>query len=465
MPCRFAESSRTLFGMETSAIAGTPARAGEWSEVRPGSAPGAAAAAKPINKRLLYAAVFLAGFTLRFGFVLWRHTYLRAPGSYLPFGAEICSIAKSIVEGRGYSSPFFASNSGPTSWIAPVYPLLCAGVFRLFGVYSVASAVVLLFLQCLMAGATGIAIYALGARTVGARVGLCAAWIWAVSPIFYRWPVSWIWDFTASALLLAVVMVTAIDVAEKGTLGLWLRMGAIWALMALTNPALLSVIPFTFAYAAYVNHKAGVKWIRPLVYSGVLFAALVSPWLIRNYVVFHQPVFFRSNYWFEFHLGNYHFSNGIGFSGKHPNNNPRVLTQYVQMGEQPFIEYFKKDALNFVRRYPGEFLNLTLHRTWWFWDGTTLNYYGKPEWWVPWKFWPLSLAGWLGFLFALTRRPRGWILYAAALLIYPVPYYLAYASVKYRHAIEPELLLLGVYFVFVLWGEVTGRFALRRTSQ
>ena len=27
---------------------------------------------------------------------------------------------------------------------------------------------------------------------------------------------------------------------------------------------------------------------------------------------------------------------------------------------------------------------------------------------------------------------------------------------KYRHAIEPELLLLSVYFVFVLWSEIRG---------
>ena len=64
---------------------------------------------------------------------------------------------------------------------------------------------------------------------------------------------------------------------------------------------------------------------------------------------------------------------------------------------------------------------------------------------------PRRLAG---ILFALTRRPRGWFLYAAALIIYPAPYYLAYPQPKYRYAIEPELLLLGVYLVFVLWGEI-----------
>jgi hypothetical protein len=43
---------------------------------------------------------------------------------------------------------------------------------------------------------------------------------------------------------------------------------------------------------------------------------------------------------------------------------------------------------------------------------------------------------------------------SAALIVYPVPYYFVYPVAKYRHAIEPELLLLSVYFVFVIWSEI-----------
>jgi 4-amino-4-deoxy-L-arabinose transferase-like glycosyltransferase len=446
--------------MAANTMAGTLARAGRDTQL----AKGEGATPQPdstINKRLLYASLFLVAFGLRYGFVLWKHTYLSKYGNILPFGAEICSIAQRIAEGRGFSSPFFVE-TGPTAWVAPVYPYLMALLFRIFGVWSAASALAMITLQCLMAAGNAIAIYALGRRMFGSKVALWAAWIWAVSPIFFRWPVSWIWDFAASALLVSVALILTLDVAEKGTWQRWLGLGAIWALIALTNPAPISIMPFSFLYAAYRNYKAGAKWIAPFVYSAALFTVLVSPWLIRNYVVFHQPVFFRSNYWFEFHLGNYHYSNGIGFSGKHPNNNPRVLVQYEKWGEARFIDYYKKDAVDFVRKYPGEYLDLTLHRTWWFWDGSTLNYYGNPEWWVPWKFWPLSLLAWAGFIFVLTRRPRGWILFAAVLLIYPIPYYLAYPGVRYRHAIEPEMLLMSVYLAAVLWGEVAGLFAPKR---
>ena len=402
--------------------------------------------------RTLYILLLVCGFIMRFGFVLLKKTYIRSPGSILPFGAEVCSIAEHIVLGKGFSSPF-NQDTGPTAWIAPVYPYMCALVFRLFGIYSEASAIVLLGIQCIIAAATGITIHALGRRTLGAQVGFWAAWIWALSPIFFRWPVSWIWDFTASAFLLSAVFTVTLNVAEKNTRKLWLSLGALWALIALTNPALLSVMPFSFLYAAFVNHRSFKPWFASAALAGALFAALVSPWLIRNELVFGRPVFFRSNYWFEFHLGNYHFSNGMGFTGRHPGVNPAELQKYAAWGELRYIDYWKEDSLRFVRQYPSEFLDLTLHRTWWFWDGSRLIYWTR-EWWKPWEFWPLSLLGWLGLLFVLTRRPRGWLLFAATLLIYPIPYYLAYPVAKYRHAIEPELLLLSVYLAFVLWSEI-----------
>src|ERR1700759_4186422 len=96
------------------------------------------------SRSMLYLVLFLVAFTLRFGFVLWKHTYVSNPGSILPFGAEICSIAERIAEGRGYTSPFYIE-TGPTAWVAPVYPLLAAAVFRLFWGFSQGSAVGLLF--------------------------------------------------------------------------------------------------------------------------------------------------------------------------------------------------------------------------------------------------------------------------------------------------------------------------------
>jgi len=91
--------------------------------------------------RNLYILLLVCGFILRFGFVLTKKTYVYIPGNAIPFGPEVCSIASHIVRGQGFSSPFH-QDTGPTAWVAPVYPYLVALVFRLFGIYSVASAIV-----------------------------------------------------------------------------------------------------------------------------------------------------------------------------------------------------------------------------------------------------------------------------------------------------------------------------------
>lgn len=405
-----------------------------------------------LSRRKLYILIFFVGFALRFAFVIWAHTYVGNANTNHPFGAEICRIAAHIAAGQGFQSPFHDANTGPSAWVAPVYPYLVAAVFRLFGSYSPASALLLLALQCIMAALTGVAIFALGIRTVGGRPGFWAAWIWTLSPIFFRWPTSLIWDFAASALLLSLAFLMTLDTGKNGTRGNWLCLSAIWGLIALTNPALLTLLPFSFFQAAWDNRKAAIPYLHHLTLAVVLFLAIIAPWLVRNVLAFGHPVFLRDNYWFEFSLGNYHYSNGMGWAGRHPDDNPLFHDQVARLGELSFIQFHKKEAFAFVRQYPREFISLTLHRVLWFWDGTPVLYQAN-EWWKPWEFWPLSVVGWLGLLFVLTRTPPGWLLYAAALLVYPAPYYLAYPHPRYRYAIEPELLLLGVYLASVLWQE------------
>lgn len=403
------------------------------------------------SNRNLYIAIFSVGFLLRFGFVLWRKMYVPVPGLPYPYALEVSSIAAHLARGQGFSSPFLR-DTGPTAWVAPIYPLLVAAIFKVFGIYSNTSALVILTLQSIMAAATGVAIHAVARRTIGDAIGKLSAWIWTVSPIFFRWPVSWIWDFAASGLLLALILISALDAAESGTRKSWLTHGLLWGIAALTNPALLSILPFTFGYIVFTAYRQSRAWLMDSLISVLLFMAMIAPWAIRNAIVFGHPVFLRSNFWFEFHLGNYHDSNGMGSVGFHPGANPREMNRYMALGEQAYIEQAKKDALGFVRQYPREFIDLSLHRALWFWDGTPINYQAA-EWWRPWEFWPLSATAWLGLLFLLTRRPRGWILYTACLVAYPLPYYFVYPIAKYRYAIEPEMLLLSVYLAKVLWKE------------
>jgi len=73
--------------------------------------------------------VFLAlGFGLRMLLVLWARTYVGSAETMRPFGAEVCRLASHIAAGEGFRAPFHAGDSGPSAWVAPVYPYLVAAI-------------------------------------------------------------------------------------------------------------------------------------------------------------------------------------------------------------------------------------------------------------------------------------------------------------------------------------------------
>src|ERR1700747_763866 len=101
-------------------------------------------------------------------------------------------------------------------------------------------------------------------------------------------------------------MIVTLDAASENIRRTWIVLGILWGVTALTNPALLSLLPFSYAYAFFPRTPR--PWKDALL-SAALCCAIVLPWAVRNDVVFGRPVFLRSNFWFEFHLGNYHYSN------------------------------------------------------------------------------------------------------------------------------------------------------------
>ena len=59
----------------------------------------------------------------------------------------------------------------------------------------------------------------------------------------------------------------------------------------------------------------------------------------------------------------------------------------------------------------------------------------------------LSVVGIWGLLLALKRRVHGVFLFASLVVFYPLVYYICFPEPRYRHPIDPELVILGVYLV------------------
>lgn len=381
--------------------------------------------------------------------MLWWKTYNFS--NHAPY-TEVGRLIERLATGRGFTAPY-GDETGYSAAFPPVYPFIGSLIYRIFGSYTAMARISILGMNCLFGAGNAILIHQLGLRTLGRRAAFLAAWAWALFPVFFRWDISWIWEFSLSALLLTWVFLLTMKLVEQGTTRRWAGFGAAWGLAALANPALVSLLPFSGLYAAFRNARSGRPWFARAVIASALFFAVLAPWTIRTYVVMHKLIFVRDNFWLEFQLGNFHGSTGLGFFALHPTGSDRLLQRFHNLGELGYMEDRKRMAMAFLHNDPAEFRELTLKRAQWFWDGTPVIYQAN-DWWQPWEVWWLSVVSLLGLLFVLTRRPPGWVLYLGTVLVYPLPYYITYANAKYRHAIEPELALLGAYLVVLIYEEI-----------
>src|ERR1700761_5440122 len=98
--------------------------------------------------------VFWVAFAVRVTYLTLAHTYrIRPYDDHMLFGEEMGRIARALATGFGFSDPF-RGHTGPTTWVGPLFPLLLAGVFKLFGVFTAGSAWVILTLNSLFSALT-----------------------------------------------------------------------------------------------------------------------------------------------------------------------------------------------------------------------------------------------------------------------------------------------------------------------
>src|SRR5579872_2223941 len=127
------------------------------------------------------------------------------------------------------------------------------------------------------------------------------------------------------------------------------------------------------------------------------------------------------------------------------------MQEFKDLGEIRFMSERGKQAREFIRQHPQRFAFFTLKRAMYFWISPPqaaivggydfvvsrhMNYFLEAA---------FAFAGlWLTIR---RRKPEGYLL-ACFLLVYPLPYYIVSPYARYKHLIEPEMLLLIVY---LLW--------------
>src|SRR5271169_6716558 len=221
---------------------------------------------------------------VRLGFA-WNQT-AKIPREVLgpvAFQTETGHIAYSLATGKGFASPF-QRDTGPTAWLTPVYPLLVAGIFKLFGIYTRRAFFAAISLNIGFSAATCVPIFYAGKRAAGLGVASGAAWLWALFINAIMIPFEWIWDTSLAALLAATLLWATLELAESQRLRDWCGYGLLWGFALMTNPSLGSLLPPLLAWAAYrARQRRALSITRSLAKPALAFAlALLCcvPWTI-----------------------------------------------------------------------------------------------------------------------------------------------------------------------------------------
>jgi 4-amino-4-deoxy-L-arabinose transferase-like glycosyltransferase len=385
-------------------------------------------------------------FALRLAYILLAHTYKFKPDQNdFGFGYEMGRIGHAIATGRGFADPF-GPMTGPTAWEPPLYPYLIATVFRLTGIYTHASAFVLLTINSVFSALTCIPIFLIARKCFNEKIAVWSAWGWALLPMVMYWSTRWVWETSLAALLLAVIFWLTLELEELNGLMPWIGFGLLWGVAALTNTSLISFLPASGLWVWYRRWKAGKPSLAGIALASVFFAATIAPWLVRNYEAFGKFVFIRSNFGAELRLGNGPGADGTWMSYLHPTQNALALRQYEQMGETAYVAERKRQAMDFIRSDYGRFAWISFKRFVYYWAGRPRSSENSAL--VDNSaFLASSILAFWGLGRALRRRQPGAWFFFWLMVCYPTIYYFVYPHSRYRHPIEPAMAILIAYVI------------------
>jgi Dolichyl-phosphate-mannose-protein mannosyltransferase len=365
------------------------------------------------------------------------------------FGYESGRIARSIVLGKGFSSPLFG-DTGPTAWMTPAYPCLVALVFKVFGIYTKTSALFLLSLNAIVSALTCVPVFFIARRSFGERVARWSVWAWAFFPYGIYFPAERIWETWLATFLLTILFLWGLYIEDSTSLRDWAGWGFRWGVASLVSPAVLAVLPFWGLWILYRRYQKGLRTIPHVALASVLFVAVVSPWFVRNYLVFHRFIPFRDNMGIVLLMGTRGKSDYWGPYELGPWHNEADWQEFQRLGEIRYMEAKKRYSIDFIRANPGWFAWTSVRRAVYLWTGYwsfERSYLQQepldpPNILFSTTFTVLTL---LGLRKAFRAGTAIAMPYLFVLFSFPLIYYITSPEVYYRRPIDPIMVVLAVY--------------------
>ena len=423
--------------------------------------------------RPLLIVLVAAAFRLGFAWDYVRHLSHHALGT-LPFLFESGNIAHSLATGGGFASPFRV-DTGPTAWMTPVYPLILAGIMKLFGAYTFASYIAAVGMNICLSSLACVPLFFAGKRIGGTGLAATAAWLWAIFPNAILLTYESLWETSLSALLGATILWATLRLAESDRARDWWLYGLLWGFALMTNASLLSLLPLLLGWAAYRRFRQGSLWMPNTALAAGLALLCCVPWTVRNYLVFHTFVPLRSVIGLQLWVGNNAQAKVVWLGEQHPIHDSAERERYVQMGEPAYMAEKRRNAVQYIFTHPAREAELIGGRFVMLWaGGSAVSAPGlfreQKSLWFRYVLLFNVLTAFAAFagIVVLFRMGSPFVFPAAVFpLVFPWAYYMTLAFPRYRHPIDPVIMLLTAVTLCELraWLRQTPGFRLRRANE
>jgi len=391
--------------------------------------------------------IFIVALALRCAFVVQQARQIPPEAlRVVPFQNEVGNVADSLAHGQGFCC-LFRQPTGPTAWLAPIYPLLIAAIFKLFGSFTVPAFYAAALMNSLFSALGCIPLFYAGKRIAGITVAATACWLWAFFPSGIMMPFEWIWDPSLSALLAAALLLGTLEIADYPRSRDFALYGLLWGVSLLTNPALGALFPFLAGWIVFRQIRSRTFRLTPVLLGFAVLIACLLPWTIRNAVQLHRFIPARSNFPYELWSGNNEIFDEHSRAVNRITRYEQVRL-YAKLGEDAFLEDKRQKATEFIRTHPALYAQLLGRRivaTWLGVESPWQDFFRAESLLVRliliWN--ALTLLGVLaGLLRLLLARNPFFLPVAVYPLVFPLTFYIAHTSLRHRHPCDPILALL-----------------------
>lgn len=405
------------------------------------------------GKRLWFT-VLLFGIALGIE-LLYINSY-DVPYCISPDGLHYSNIAENFLQGQGLVNTanfvegpdhVIQAAQQPREYVVgPVYPLLLALIYGLFGFQSYGMVVSVLHAALGAAGA--VLAYKTGEILFGKKYAWIPFGLTLGYPLFAFWGMYILTEATYVFTINLFLYVSALYAREgkRPKLKTLVCLGAVIGISNLVRPMLLLYLPVLGFWILWIRHWRWKPALRDFTVVVLMTVVVMSPWWIRNALRYHQFIAVSNYGSYEFYLGN----NPLTITDQYfifaqPSYDPaeKALIEKLPIAEQE--KEYKKLGVNYILSHPLQFLQRTFAKEKnLFWQPVSpeVGQYFKmrgdflDKW-----FLYLGLLG--VFLSLIQLKKYSFLLLFTVYYSFTISMITVVAGARYRLPMMPALILLG----------------------